>query len=90
MICVVRFLDKGRIVVRFRYKGQETGESEKIFFINSNNEDWVLSQIFSFKPSDLRLKLIKIQSFKEYEELEKKYSSVIELFMEARKKRKFF
>ena len=80
---------KDRIVVRFSYEGQIKGESEKIFFININQGDWVLSQISTFKSSDSMLKLTKIQSFKEYEDLEKKYFPVIELFMQSRQSIKF-
>ena len=79
-----------RIVVRFSYKGQNKGESDKIFFINVNQGDWVLSQISTFKSSDSKLKLAKIQSFKEYEDLENKYLTIIELFMQSRKSIKFF
>jgi len=79
-----------RIVVRFSYEGQIKSESEIIFFINVNLGDWVLSQISTFKSSDSKLKLTKIQSFKEYENLEKKYLTIIERFMESRKSRKFF
>jgi len=79
-----------RIVVRFSYEGQIKSESEKLFFINVNQEDWVLSQISTFKSSDSKLKLTKIQSFKEYEDLENKYLTIIELFMKSRKKRKFY
>ena len=79
-----------RIVVRFSYEGQIKSESEIIFFINVNLGDWVLSQISTFKSSDSKLKLTKIQSFKEYEDLENKYLTIIELFMKSRKSRKFF
>ena len=81
---------KDRIVVRFSYEGQAKGESEKIFFINLNHGDWILSQISTFKSSDSKLKLTKIQSFKEYEDLENKYLTIIELFMKSRKSKKFF
>ena len=81
---------KNRIVVRFSYEGQSIGESEKIFFIDLNHGDWDLSQISSFQPSDSKLKLTKMQSFKEYENLEKKYFSIIELFMESRKNSKLY
>ena len=81
---------KDRIVVRFSYEGQNKGESEKIFFINENQGDWVLSQISTFKSSDSKLKLTKLQSFKEYEYLEKKYLTIMELFMQSRKNKKFF
>ena len=82
--------EKNRIVVRFTYEGQPESESKKIFFINSNNGDWLLSQISTFNTSNSKLKLTKIISFKEYEELEKKYRTVIELFMQSSESRQFF
>ena len=82
--------EKNKIVVRFTYEGQTESDSKKVFFINSNNGDWILSQISTFHNSDSKLKLIKIISFKEFEELEEKYSTVIELFMQSRKSNLFF
>ncbi len=82
--------EKDRIVVRFKYEGQIKEESEKIFFINLNQGDWVLSQISTFKSSNSKLKLTKVHSFQEYEELEKKYHPIIELFIKFRESRKLF
>jgi len=81
---------KDKIVVRFSYFGQIKEESEKIFFINLNQGDWVISQISTFKFSDSKLKLTRIKSFKEFEKLEKKYSSILEIFIKNRKSKKFF
>ena len=81
---------KKRIVLRFRFEGQTKGESEKIFFISLGKEDWVLNQISSFQSSDSKLKLIKNQSFKVHKELENKYRSIIDLFLESRKNRKLY
>ena len=79
---------KDKIVVRFRYEGQIKAESEKVFFINVNHGNWSLSQISTFKSSDSKLKLTKVQSFKEYEDLENKYFKIIEFFMQSRESRK--
>ena len=81
---------KDHIVLRFRYEGQTLGESEKIFFINLIQEDWILSHISSFQSRDSKLKLVKNQSFKEHKELEKKYRSIIDLFLKLRKNKIFF
>jgi len=81
---------RGRIVLRFSYEGQAEGESEKMFFVNLSQEAWVLSHISTFKSQDSKLKLMKIQSFKEQDELIKKYRSLIDLFLESRKKRNHF
>ena len=79
-----------RIVLRFSFEGQADSESEKIFFINLKQDSWVLSHISTFQISDSKLKLVKNQSFKEHDELEKKYRSIFELFLEVRKKKKLF
>ena len=79
-----------RIVLRFSFEGQDESESEKIFFINLKHGSWILSHISTFKISDSKLQLVKNQSFKERDELEKKYRSIFELFLEDRKKKKFF
>jgi len=81
---------KDRIVLRFRYEGQSDGESEKIFFINLVQDDWILSHISTFQYTDSKLKLVKDQSFKELKELEKKYKSIIEIFLKSRKNKNFF
>ena len=81
---------RGRIVVRFSYDGQEKGESEKMFFIGFNTEGWVLNYISTFKSQDSKLKLLKNQSFREKDELEQKYRSIIDLFLESRKLRNSF
>ncbi len=61
-----------------------------MFFIELKKDSWVLSHISTFKISDSKLQLVKNQSFKERDELEKKYRSIFELFLEDRKKKKFF
>jgi hypothetical protein len=81
---------RGRIVLRFSFEGQAEGESEKMFFINLNQDSWELNHISTFQTTDSKLKLIKNQSFKEQDELEQKYRSTIELFLESRKKRNPF
>tara|TARA_B100001964_G_scaffold5105_1_gene5520 strand:+ start:152 stop:502 length:351 start_codon:yes stop_codon:yes gene_type:complete len=81
---------RGRIVLRFSFERQAEGESAKMFFINLKQDSWVLSHISTFKSSDSKLKLVKNQSFKEQDELEDKYRSIIELFLESRKKRNPF
>ena len=77
----------GRIVLRFSFEGQAELESKNLFFINLKQDSWVLSHISTFQTFDLKLKLVKNQSFKEQDELEKKYRSIIELFLDFRKKR---
>jgi len=81
---------RGRIVLRFSYEGQAEGESEKMFFINLDQDTWVLSHISTFQARDSKLKLVKNQSFKEQDELVKKYRSIIDLFLDSRKKRNPF
>ena len=81
---------KNQMVVRFCYEGQIKDESEKIFFINLEKEDWFITHISTFRSSESKLKLIKNLSFSEQKELEKKYSTIIEFFIRSRKKRKFF
>ena len=81
---------RDRIVVRFSYERQAEGESEKIFFINLSREGWLIRHISTFQAEDSNLKLIKNQSFREQDELEKKYQSVIDLFLDTRKLRDHF
>ena len=81
---------RGRIVVRFSYEGQDNGESEKMFFIDLSKEGWVLRHISTFQSQDSKLKLVKNQSFREQDELEQKYRSIIDLFLESRKLRNPF
>ena len=81
---------RGRIVVRFSYEGQDKGELEKMFFIELSKEGWVLRHISTFQSNDSKLKLVKIQSFREQNELEQKYQSIIDLFLESRKFRNHF
>ena len=81
---------RGKIVLRFSFEGQVEVESKKMFFINLKQDSWELSHISTFTTSDTKLKLIKNQSFKEEDELEKKYRSIIELFLDSRKKRNAF
>ena len=78
---------RGKIVLRFSFKGQAELDSKKMFFINLKHDSWELIHISTFLTSDTKLKLIKNQSFKEQDELEKKYRSIIELFLDSRKKR---
>ena len=80
----------GKIVVRFCYDSQAEGESEKMFFIDLTKNSWVLSHISSFQSHNSKLKLLKIQSFKYQDELEKKYRSIIELFIKSRNSAKMF
>jgi len=51
---------------------------------------WELSHISAFESHNSNLKLLKIQSFKDQDELEKKYRSIIELFIKSHKSTKFF
>ena len=81
---------RGRIVLRFIFEGQNEVETKKMFFINLKQDSWELSHISTFQTFDSKLKLIKNQSFKERDELEKKYRSIIELFLDYRKKRNPF
>ena len=80
----------GKIVVRFSYDSQAEGESEKMFFIDFNKNIWELSHISTFESHNSKLKLLKIQSFKDQDELEKKYRSLIELFINSRNSAKMF
>ena len=80
----------GKIVVRFSYDSQAEGESEKMFFIDFNKNIWELSHISTFESQNAKLKLLKIQSFKDQDELEKKYISIIELFIKSRNSAKMF
>ena len=80
----------GKIAVRFSYDFQAEGESEKMFFINLTKNSWELSHISTFESHNSKLKLLKIQSFKDKDELEKKYRSIIELFINSRNSAKMF
>ena len=80
----------GKIVVRFSYDTQTEGESENMFFINLVGKAWELSQISTFETLNSKLKLLKIQSFKKQDELEKKYRSIIELFIKSRNSANMF
>ena len=80
----------GKIVVRFSYDSQAEGDSKKIFFIDVIKNSWELSQVSQFESHKSKLKLLKIQSFKEKDELEKKYRSIIELFIKSRNSVKMF
>ena len=80
----------GKIVVRFSYDSQAEGESEKMFFIDLTKNSWELSYISTFELHNSKLKLLKIQSFKDQDELEKKYRSIIELFIKSRNSAKMF
>ena len=80
----------GKIVVRFNYNSQAEGDSEKMFFIVLTKNSWELSHISSFKLHNSKLQLLKIQSFKDLDELEKKYRSIIELFIKSRNLAKMF
>ena len=80
----------GKIVVRFSYDSQTEGESQKMFFINLLSNGWELSQISGFESHSSKLKLLKIQSFKERDVLEKKYRSIIDIFIKSRNSAKNF
>ena len=80
----------GKIVVRFCYDSQAEGDSEKMFFIVLTKNSWELSHISSFKLNNSKLQLLKIQSFKDQDELEKKYRGIIELFIKSRNTTKMF
>ena len=80
----------GKIVVRFSYDSQAEGESEKMFFIDLNKNSWEMNHISTFESHNSKLKLLKIQSFKDQDELEKKYRSLIELFINSRNSAKMF
>ena len=80
----------GKIVVRFSYDSQVEGDSEKIFFIVLTKNSFELSHISSFKLQNSKLQLLKIQSFKDQDELEKKYRGIIELFIKSRNSTKMF
>jgi len=78
---------RGKIALLFSFEGQTEVESKKMFFINLKQDSWELSHISTFQTSNSKLKLIKNQSFKEQDKLEKKYRIIIELFLDSRKKR---
>ena len=80
----------GKIVVRFSYDSQAEGDSKKIFFIDVIKNSWELSQVSQFESHNSKIKLLKIQSFKEKDELEKKYRSIIELFIKSHNSAKMF
>ena len=80
----------GKIVVRFSYDYQAEGESENMFFIDLSKNSWELSHISTFESHNSKLKLLKIQSFKDQDELERKYRSIIELFIKSRNSAKMF
>ena len=80
----------GKIVVRFSYDSQAEGEFEKMFFIDLTKNSWELSHISTFESHNSKLKLLKIHSFKDQDELEKKYRSIIELFIKSRNSAKMF
>ena len=80
----------GKIVVRFSYNSQAEGDSAKMFFIDLTKNNWELSHISTFESHNSKLKLLKIQSFKDQDELENKYRSLIELFINSRNAAKMF
>ena len=80
----------GKVVARFSYDSQAEGESEKMFFIDLTKNSWELSYISTFELHNSKLKLLKIQSFKDQDELEKKYRSIIELFIKSHNSAKMF
>ena len=90
VVCYWTGEQHGKIVVRFNYDSQAEGDSEKIFFIDLTNKSWELKHISKFETHNSKLKLLKIQSFKEQDELEKKYRSIIELFIKKRNSAKMF
>ena len=80
----------GKIVVRFNYDSQAEGDYKKIFFIDVIKNSWELSQVSQFESHNSKIKLLKIHSFNDKDELEKKYTSIIELFIKARNSAKMF
>ncbi|MAE16270.1 MAG: hypothetical protein CL923_00055 [Deltaproteobacteria bacterium] len=75
----------GHIAVRFRYADQPDAEADKVFFVDSTPEGWVLRHVSSFATTDSGgLKLVKNQSFKVLDELEEKYRDLLERFMQER------
>ena len=75
----------GHIVVRFRYTNQPDIEADKVFFVDSTPEGWVLRHVSSFATTDSGgLKLVKNQSSKVLDELEEKYRDLLERFMQER------
>ena len=80
----------GKVVARFSYDSQAEGESEKMFFIDLTKNSWELSHISTFESHNSKLRLLKIQSFKDQDELEKKYRSIIELFINSHNSAKMF
>ena len=80
----------GKIAVRFSYDSQSEGESEKMFFIDFNKNIWELSHNSTYESHNSKFKLLKIQSFKEKDKLEKKYRSIIGLFINSRNSAKIF
>jgi len=80
----------GKIVVRFSFDSQTEGDSKKIFFINLVANSWELIHISAFESYNSKLKLLKIQSFKKQDELEKKYRSLIDQFVKSRNSAKLF
>ena len=76
----------GHIAVRFRYTNQPDVETDKVFFVDSTPEGWVLRHVSSFTTTESGgLKLVKNQSFKVLDELEEKYRDLLEMFMQERK-----
>ena len=80
----------GKIAVRFCYDFQTAGDSGKVFFIDLTKNSWELSHISTFESHKSKLRLLKIQSFKYQDELERKYRSLIELFIKSRNLAKMF
>ena len=80
----------GKIVVRFSYNSQAEGDSAKMFFIDLTTNSWELSHISTFEFQNSKLKLLKIQSFKDQDQLEKRYRSIIEIFIKSRNSANLF
>ena len=79
----------GNIAVHLRYSGQPESEADKVFFVDSTPEGWVLRHVSSFTTTDSgKLKLVKNPSFKVLDELEEKYRGVLESFMQDMQERK--
>ena len=75
---------KGRIAVRFSFEKQPAEESDKVFFLETDVQGWTLSHISTFRTLESKLKLIRNQSFKIQDDLQKRYRDIIDKFMQSR------
>ena len=46
---------RGKIVIRFSYEGQAEDESEKMFFIDLSQENWLLNLVTLFLRYEFKL-----------------------------------